>query len=399
MAMLGNATVSAQDDAKYVAILEPEANAAVSQMNKLLVRGVLKDIIVKTKAYRPLARNDAAIDSMLKELMTQRSELFDPDKAKELGKMLQADLICAASLYADKGEILIGCDIIDVQTGEIFNSGMVYLSKYTSEAILAALQPEMYKMLGLSDGGKPVPTHPVARQHYEKGKLFFEREDYEIAVLEFSEAIKLDPKVAEYLAWRGRANSVKGDYDSGLRDCNEAIRIDPNIAMAYYSRGNAYQNKKDYDSAIRDYNQAIRIDPNYAMAYNNRGNAYQNKKDYDSAIRDYSQAIRIDPNYSSAYYNRGNAYQNKKDYDSAIRDYSQAIRIDPNYAMAYNNRGIAYQNKKDYDSAIRDYSQAIRIDPNHASAYNNRGIAYEAKGDKKKANADYTKAKELGFKE
>ena len=163
---------------------------------------------------------------------------------------------------------------------------------------------------------------------------------------------------------RGVAYADKGEYDRAIQDYDQAIRLNPNYAFAYYHRGNAYANKGESDRAIQDYDQAIRLDPNSALFYTNRGAAYANKGEHDRAIQDYDQAIRLDPNYARAYNNRGNAYSRKGEYDRAIQDYDQAIRLNPNYAYAYYHRGNAYANKGEHDRANQDYDQAIRLDPN-----------------------------------
>jgi len=54
-----------------------------------------------------------------------------------------------------------------------------------------------------------------------------------------------------------------------IADYTQAIRIDPNYASAYNNRGSAYSNKNDYDRAIADYEAALRINPNYTNARNN----------------------------------------------------------------------------------------------------------------------------------
>ena len=69
---------------------------------------------------------------------------------------------------------------------------------------------------------------------------------------------------------RGRVWSQKKDYDKALADYNEAIRLNSKYAPAFISRGNAWRAKQEYDKAIADYNEAIRLDPKYALAYNNR---------------------------------------------------------------------------------------------------------------------------------
>ena len=59
----------------------------------------------------------------------------------------------------------------------------------------------------------------------------------------------------------GRAYAKKGDYDKAIADYTEAIRLDPKNAEAYCNRGHAYEEKGDYDKAIADCTEAIRLDP------------------------------------------------------------------------------------------------------------------------------------------
>jgi len=49
-----------------------------------------------------------------------------------------------------------------------------------------------------------------------------------------------------------------------------AIEINPRYAEAYHERRLAYDAKCEYDLAISDYNKAIEINPRYEKAYNNR---------------------------------------------------------------------------------------------------------------------------------
>ena len=64
---------------------------------------------------------------------------------------------------------------------------------------------------------------------------------------------------------------MKGEYDHAIADLDQAIRLKPDFADAYFSRGLAYSDKGDYDRAITDFDQAIRLKPDAAYAYNGRG--------------------------------------------------------------------------------------------------------------------------------
>jgi tetratricopeptide (TPR) repeat protein len=101
------------------------------------------------------------------------------------------------------------------------------------------------------------------------------------------------------------------EYDLAIQDYTEAIRLNPKFAIAYYNRGISYRKKKEYGLAIQDYTEAIRLNAKYADAYNNRGWSYYNKKEYDLAIQDYETALRLDPNVANAAINLKNAKEAK----------------------------------------------------------------------------------------
>jgi len=89
-------------------------------------------------------------------------------------------------------------------------------------------------------------------------------------------------------------------FDLAIADFTAALRLDPNNAKTYQERGVAYLSKGDLDKAIADFTQAIRLDPNDADAYYNRGYVYVTKKDYDRAIADFEAALRINPKHPNA---------------------------------------------------------------------------------------------------
>jgi tetratricopeptide (TPR) repeat protein len=264
----------------------------------------------------------------------------------------------------------------------------------------------------------------LAEAFYNRGVAYTNEGQPDRAIEDLDQAIRLNPNDAMAFNSRGNAHFSKGgnmarengmclgayrpascasaiaQYDRAIEDYDQAIRLNPNNALAFFSRGRAYANKGQLDRAIEDYDRAIRLNPNDALALVGRGSAYVGKGQYDRAIEDLDQAIRLNPNYADAFFNRGNLYlsADKGPSDRAIEDYDQAIRLNPNYAEAFFVRGAAYFAKGQSDRAIEDFDQAIRLIPNDtksALAYGARSLAKSAKGDFAGAAADLAKAQQL----
>jgi tetratricopeptide (TPR) repeat protein len=123
---------------------------------------------------------------------------------------------------------------------------------------------------------------------------------------------------------RGDHYSEIQEYDHAILDYDQAVRLNPEYAEAYNNRGYVYYWKGDAAHAIADYNQAIELRPNYAYAYNNRGAAYMASGHPQQDILDFCQAIQLQPDFPQAYTNRGNAYLRTGQLNLAIADFRQA---------------------------------------------------------------------------
>ena len=128
---------------------------------------------------------------------------------------------------------------------------------------------------------------------------------------------------------RGNAYKTRQQYDSALADYSEALKLDPRYAHAYLNRAWVYAAKNDAKNSIADSTEAIKLDPTEKLAYLNRGLAYRFTRDYDSSIADYTQAIKLGANAAHDYQGRGIAYAGKGDYVKAAADYSEAIKRGP----------------------------------------------------------------------
>ena len=170
---------------------------------------------------------------------------------------------------------------------------------------------------------------------------------------------------AETYFIRGCEKAELGDYNGAIADYTQAIRLNPDYALAYYSRGIAKSRLEKHYAAIADYDMAIRLKPDDASAYVGRGNAKADLGQHFAAIADYDMAIRLKPDFAFAYYSRGIAKSSLGQHYAAIADYDTAIRLKPDDASAYYIRGIAKARLGQYGKAKLDLRSAWNLADKH----------------------------------
>ncbi len=151
---------------------------------------------------------------------------------------------------------------------------------------------------------------------------------------------------------RGYEYKAKDEYDTAIADFNQALKLAPNMTQAYNNRAVALYDKGEYDESIADYNAALRLDPKHVNAFYGLGNAYKSKGEYDKAIDNYAQALTIDPNFTGVLINRGTVYTATGQYDLASADFRDALRTNP--ANMYSALLLAVAKMHKGDNAVGD---------------------------------------------
>jgi len=185
--------------------------------------------------------------------------------------------------------------------------------------------------------------------------------EYDNAIKDFSQAIKLEPDNSSFFTLRGEAHYMKHLYDAALSDLTEAIRLDPTNLTAYNDRGCTLKNQGEYHKAEQQFNEVLRMAPKNALAFANRGTLWFAQDQLDKALADLNKSIQLDPKQSFAYSNRGRVYMKRGDYPEALADYDKSIAIDPDDWTAFNGRARIMATAPDFEFHLRDGKQAVEL--------------------------------------
>jgi tetratricopeptide (TPR) repeat protein len=157
--------------------------------------------------------------------------------------------------------------------------------------------------------------------------------DDDRALTDASRAIEVLPNVNHLWYLRARIYTQKHDYERAIADYTEGLRLspEPQKSSAHRYRAGLESAFSKIEPAIADYSEAIRlrgnkVEPADAALYAARGNLSLAHGETDRAIADFDEAIRLDPKPPGVYYNRGLARARRGEWDRAIAEFEEGKR-------------------------------------------------------------------------
>ncbi len=234
---------------------------------------------------------------------------------------------------------------------------------------------------------------PDAVEHYERGMIFFDEQNYEDAIAEFSQVIAAAPDVADVYHLRGIAYREQYQFEQAESDLNRAIELNSEFAMAYFDRGLLYLHYLERpEDARADFDRTIELAPEFAEAYLRRARVYAwHLDDLERALPDLDRAIELDPDLAEAVRWRGDIYFWQGEYDRAVPDLVHATELDPDDTYSRAMLGMYHYREGNYAEAISRYDEALATDQTDLVLYYHRAFARAQSGADDAAREDFDK--------
>jgi tetratricopeptide (TPR) repeat protein len=110
----------------------------------------------------------------------------------------------------------------------------------------------------------------TAQEYYELGSIYLDKKLYIQAISLFQKALKLEDLTEEEAApiynALGFSYFAQEQYDLAIRQYKEALKIDPDYVTALNNIGHAYERKQLTAQALESYEQALTLDPKNVTA-------------------------------------------------------------------------------------------------------------------------------------
>lgn len=197
----------------------------------------------------------------------------------------------------------------------------------------------------------------------------------ELAVQKAQQAVDIEPNNALYLAILGWTQDFLGDYNAAVTNTEQAIKLDPksSAAHAYYAESLADKDIKQLEAAIAAAKKAVELDPNNADAYRAHGYTLQRAGRFDEALEMYTKAVQLMPNASYHRRQLGAFLRDRGRYDQAVAEFNKAIQLEPDNPVGYNSLGRVYYQQDQMAQAAEHFKKATDTDPAYATGWAWRG--------------------------
>lgn len=264
----------------------------------------------------------------------------------------------------------------------------------------------------------PNQSKTEAIKRANAGAKALSSKQYDTAITEFKEAVRLDRD--NFMAWYqlGEAHRLKKNYDEAVEAFESASRVRPNDVMLNVRFGAALyeqavdrareaeatrlKKKKEevtpdlrgvnFDAALQRLEAAVKVDPNLYNAQHYIGRIYRDQFKDGQAADAFTKAILAWPRFGAPYIALGELYRRWDHPNEAIQVVSQGVE----YVMENEDKsklfyilGMAYFDKVEDSKAVAAFTEALKLSKDNHEAKFQRGQSYFRMGQLKEADKDF----------
>jgi len=233
---------------------------------------------------------------------------------------------------------------------------------------------------------------PTFASFMQRGNQRSTERSYDLAVVDFSLAIKLDPGSAPAYAQRGRGYLGKGSLNQASADFEKSLQLDATQITAMKGLGYVAARKGDNTVAIATFTHILDIKPDDMQARVYRASMLAQDHQYDYALKEMDAVVVKAPD-NPVWLNDRCYYRamSGKDLNDALADCDASLKI-KDVAATRDSRGLVNLRLGKFDDAVADYDLALSLQPKMAPSLFGRGIAKIRKGAAGDGQADISAA-------
>jgi protein O-mannosyl-transferase len=325
-----------------------------------------------------------------------------------IGQVLQ--IISVGSAVAAERYIYIASIGLSLIAGELLYGLYKKLNIKSGRAVLAGLAAMLILALGaltfkqtqVWTSSATLWTQMISEYpqnelpYFNRAVYYFDVGKVDLALGDFSTAIRRNPKYEEALNARIAILLGKKDFAGALADLQTMTRLHPEVLDNHIKLGTAYRELRQNASAAASFRKAIALNPNNYLGYMNLAIINSIEGKLDSALVNFDRAEHMDPKAPDVLLNRGWLFTALNKPARALEDYDRAIQLKPDYLDAYYFRALLEMSLQNFAAALPDLQKCVSLNPNSGVVHAKLATLFVLMNNIPQARSSAEQARKLG---
>ena len=225
---------------------------------------------------------------------------------------------------------------------------------------------------------------PEALKLFMNGQMLMNQGDFPMAIIEFQEALELDPEVGTIYTSIAECYWNIGKPELSLKNLNIALSKNPEDEEALKMMADQLIATKKYDEAIKPFKKLRELDGQNTSYIIALAELNKLKKNYLNTVNLYLEAYAIEPSRIELLESAGRyalQLENKDKAKSIFKDLSEQDPFQSSYLNIYSELAIQTKN---FEEAISHIQKLINDNGDSSLLKSKLGILYHSSGNSKK---------------
>ena len=202
--------------------------------------------------------------------------------------------------------------------------------------------------------------------------IYLKIEDVNLSIKFYNQSLKVNNVNVEAYNNLGRIYlDYFGDINLAINNFSSAIKIAPQVDYLHRNLGRAYKIAGIFDKAKISLNTSIVLNPKYSEAYWDLGDVHAQLHEYRDAKENLFHALELDQKFNQNNNNYkilraiGSYYMRVRDYNNAVVFFEKSLDVKKDYFDSYSNLLFIYNyleqySKDKYIKTLNNFSSNIK---------------------------------------
>ena len=194
--------------------------------------------------------------------------------------------------------------------------------------------------------------NPEGLRHFMDGQVMMNQGDFAMAIIEFQQAVELDPSVGAIHTSIAECYWNLGKPDMAEKHLKKALKLDSKDELALQMLADQYILQKNYMAAQNPFEQLHALKPDEVKYIIALAELEKLKQNYSESLKLYQDAFDLEPSRPELLETAGRLALQMKDIDQAQSIFKRLTELDPNRPQYMGMYIDLVMNTKNYQEGI-----------------------------------------------